>query len=814
MSNAASVSGATRADEYGRTGGGGSELASARGRNRRPALIACLAVVVAVLLANAVYLLGVRSNDPMLYHSGLGSPTHGLTDIGPDSGHYPHTIDANDGWTVQSLGKLSAQMWKNGQVPLWNPFEGLGQPLAGEQQSAAFFQPFIMLNLLPNGSFLMHLALELVAGLTMLAFLRSLRLTWVASTVGGILFAINGVFSVMTNAPFNPIAFLPMVLWGVELVASDVRRRTRPRVGIVVIALGLAWMLSAGFPETALIQGLVIAAWVLVRTPALAPSRLRFLMWNGVGAVAGIALAAPLLLTLKHFLGFAFTAYHGGGERPPWKYHAYAFYGLFGEYLAGPFSSSTLMNGVAGYVTLASLLCAVIGLFGRHPRGVKIMLVTLITLLMLNMFGVEVVNRVLYAIPGVDLVLLYKYGIILLVFAFTLLTAYGLDDLGRGRVRRGAVWTAAAVTTAYVTAGVIYLALSDRVSHPTWTSVAAGLFGFVIMALTAAFAWGSRAKAAGPETGGAGTRPRPTKRAASAALVAGLVIVAEAGASYATPQLNASPPKPIDTAPPAYLQEHLGTSRFFTLGPIQPNYGSYWQIAELNVNDLPVPEKYSTYVMDHLRPPKGTPAYIRPTRGFNPFMPYLLVTRNSPAWGQKRILAAYGQQQAAYRDAGVRYVVAAPGVVDGASASRLGLRRVFGSKKAEIFEDAAARPYYDTRGACRVEKQTRESVTLDCARPTTLVRRELSTPGWSATINGTKKHLPSGPNQLFQTVRAPGGRSTISFAYQPPHFRAAAALSLVTLAALCLQLVPLRTRRRRESRGESAATRSEEPRSL
>lgn len=58
-----------------------------------------------------------------------------------------------------------------------------------------------------------------------------------------------------------------------------------------------------------------------------------------------------------------------------------------------------------------------------------------------------------------------------------------------------------------------------------------------------------------------------------------------------------------------------------------------------------MPEKYSTYVMDHLRPPKGTPAYIRPTRDFNPFVPYLLVTRNSPAWGQKRILTAYGQQQ-------------------------------------------------------------------------------------------------------------------------------------------------------------------------
>ncbi|NMG32789.1 hypothetical protein, partial [Aromatoleum evansii] len=131
------------------------------------------------------------------------------------------------------------------------------------------------------------------------------------------------------------------------------------------------------------------------------------------------------------------------------------------------------------------------------------------------------VNTMLYAIPGVDLVLLYKYGIILLVFVFTLLAAYGLDDLGRGRVRRGAVWAAAAVATAYVTAGVTYLVLSDRVLHPTWTSVVAALFGLVIIALTAAFVWGSRAKAADPERDDAGARHSPTKRAASAALVAG-----------------------------------------------------------------------------------------------------------------------------------------------------------------------------------------------------------------------------------------------------------------------------------------------------
>lgn len=95
-------------------------------------------------MANAVYLLGVRSNNPVLYYSGLGSPTRGVV-----AGS--QTIDANVGWTAQALGRLAAQMWQHGHIPLWNYDEGLGQPLAGEMQSAALFQPFILLQLLPDG---------------------------------------------------------------------------------------------------------------------------------------------------------------------------------------------------------------------------------------------------------------------------------------------------------------------------------------------------------------------------------------------------------------------------------------------------------------------------------------------------------------------------------------------------------------------------------------------------------------------------------------------------------------------------------------
>jgi Bacterial membrane protein YfhO len=51
----------------------------------------------------------------------------------------------------------------------------------------------------------------------------------------------------------------------------------------------------------------------------------------------------------------------------------------------------------------------------------------------------------------------------------------------------------------------------------------------------------------------------------------------------------------------AFLKKHLGNSRFFTLGPLQPNYRSYFYrsyfgIGSLNVDDIPIPEAFSTYV--------------------------------------------------------------------------------------------------------------------------------------------------------------------------------------------------------------------------
>ena len=75
---------------------------------------------------------------------------------------------------------------------------------------------------------------------------------------------------------------------------------------------------------------------------------------------------------------------------------------------------------------------------------------------------------------------------------------------------------------------------------------------------------------------------------------------------FAVPQLSAPREVQTDLAPVAYLQQHLGLSRFFSMGPLFPNYGSYFGVAALNSDDFPS-APFARYVRAHLD------RYVEPT---------------------------------------------------------------------------------------------------------------------------------------------------------------------------------------------------------
>jgi uncharacterized membrane protein YfhO len=60
------------------------------------------------------------------------------------------------------------------------------------------------------------------------------------------------------------------------------------------------------------------------------------------------------------------------------------------------------------------------------------------------------------------------------------------------------------------------------------------------------------------------------------------------------------------------------------------------------------------------------------------------------------------------------------------------------------------------------------------------VRRELSFPGWTATVDGRRVPIRT-VDRLFQTIDVPAGASHVEFSYTPPHWTLAVLLFLVGL---------------------------------
>ena len=257
----------------------------------------------------------------------------------------------------------------------------------------------------------------------------------------------------------------------------------------------------------------------------------------------------------------------------------------------------------------------------------------------------------------------------------------------------------------------------------------------------------------------------------------------------------------IDVAPVAYLQSHLGYSRFYTLladpssgrptvgGPIAPNYGSFYGIASANYLDVPVPESFASYVHSSLDSGAGSEFFTGTQfgRGAGVSNPYAELVAHLRAFEQL----------------GVRYLVA--GAHQPVVASVPGAQRVFDDGHVAIYELRAASSYFSTAGArCTLEVASRTQVTATCAGPAALERHELSFPGWHASVNGHAVSIAAGPVP-FMSLALPPGRSVVTFGYEPTYVRAAEVLAFAALLTLAAPFVasagPVRRRRRRGGPG-------------
>jgi hypothetical protein len=698
---------------------------------------AMLLIAGVVIVANVPYLLGIFDANPL----GPRASLVGGVVAGPVGGQL--TIDPNNGFVSQALGHRAALDLIHLRLPWWNPYEATGVPLAGEMQSAAFFPP-TLLTLFGNGQLYEHLLLELVSGLATYLVLRRLAVTRWAAAAAGIAFGLNGTFAWFSHAPVNPVAFLPLLVLGVEH-AYHAAADGRPG-GWWLIAVAGTLSVYAGFPETAYIDAVAGVIWFGWRMGCLEPARRRsLLVKGGLGALVGALLCAPLgIAALDYFnhgdLSTHATSIYGSAHVPPNGLPQLLLPYIYGPILGFTGPGAQLMSVwvvVGGYLSTSLVLLAVLGLISRGRRGLRLVLAVWLLLVFARMYGqIPLLGHVLGWLPGMARVAFFRYGTPALEFTVIVLAALGLDSLIRvPEHRRRALWAAVGML---VLIGIVALAarplasgLGAKYNARPYFEVAVAWGVLIVLGLAAASASWARER--------------------RGALLCAVMAI-DALALFVAPELSAPRAVTVDTAPVAYLSRHLGEGRFFTLGPVQPNYGSYFGIGSANINDLPIPTAYANYIHTRLD------RYVEPTvfvgntgGGRSPFFPS----------ATQELL----QNLAGYRAAGVSYILSPAGQDFGANGGVFTL--VDRTPTTNIYRLSGSASYFSA-ASCRVRSSDRQSATVTCPSRSTLVRLETNLPGWSATVAGRRAPI-SEVDGLFQSVPVPAGIHTVQFSYSPPN---------------------------------------------
>ncbi len=134
--------------------------------------------------------------------------------------------------------------WRQGQMPLVNPYQLAGQPLAANSQSGAFYPLHILFAFVPGSVPFKMLLLGVIhaflAGLGVFVWLRRLRVSETGAVVAGVGFAMSQfmiAWAPLASVP-TTVSWIPWALAG--LVAASLPRK------VAEVGLAVGMMLLAG----------------------------------------------------------------------------------------------------------------------------------------------------------------------------------------------------------------------------------------------------------------------------------------------------------------------------------------------------------------------------------------------------------------------------------------------------------------------------------------------------------------------------------------------------------------------------------------
>ncbi len=753
-------------------------------------------VMMAPALAHGVYL------GPISWVSG-----YGLANQAGVATAIPHAFDQ-----VSEMIPWTNLAWTqvhHGHLPLWNPYSGLGMPLAFNWQSTAFGLPTLVGYLFPvRLAYTVQVLVTLViAGTGMYVLGRVLRLGVLGCVMAALVYELGGPFVGWLGWPIAAVTAWAGWLFAAAIVVV----RGRHRGGaLVFLALAVAGAVYGGQPDILT----VLASSVVVFLVVLLATRARWAGGSGpivrpvgdlvVATVAGAALSAPLLLPGLQLVSGSLRSGKGVSDALPAQNIVLALFQGFdglpvaGSRWFGP-SSYTPSTTYVGVIAVALAVVAVVAAFklGAHrpevvalaATGVVMGLIVYLPLMESLLDGLPVVGNVLW-----------RRATVPMMFSVAALAGVGADVLVRAQAQRAvARWAA----TAFAVLGVVLAGLwlwargmlpaaeaSMRDRSFLWPA-AATLLGLVVAGILARGggngSWRAR---------GAARARRRARWWAVLALIAcetGFLVTAGAPLLASSPTYLASSPAEAKLARAVGSSiVGFGTNACFTheLG-IVPDVNVALGVQEFALYDPLVPRTYNT----SWETSTGQPAYPVTSLGvpYSFFCPAVTTATLARRYGVGFVL----EPARARGPAGAVFAMKVGDEklyrIPGASAATLSAVTAAGAIPGE---DAPGTPVPVTHpdpATWRLE--------ISGDRPQVLRLHLTDVPGWHATVDGRPLVLQRYLEMMLQ-ARVPAGRHLIVLHYRPPAFTAGLGLAAAAVLGLVILLVVGGTRRRR---GQSRA---------
>jgi Bacterial membrane protein YfhO len=403
-------------------------------------------------------------------------------------------------WTIEPWFKLiSEQYWGEFSLPLWNPYNAFGMPLAATAQPQPFFPLTALLSLhVTAWTYSLFILARLLLGGLLTYFLARQFLDFLPSLFAAIAFMLSGHFLLFLNMPHLSVEVLTPGL----VLAYEILARRNSWAAVAGVAAMIFLISTGGMPESMFLIVAFGCLYFVCRVlfdPEMRGRAASLFVKFLAAVLFGFALSAFVLLPFVELVRLAFDAHQPsnvGGLRA-----GLARDGDFAstiQYLLplilGPPLFSTLQtipapSGLRGYWGIMPFFFAVAAvLFAcwRRRSSVKSELFVIgffsitLVLMVLKRYGSPVIHWI-GALPLSEMVVYPKYQEPLIALCIAMLAGFGFSALVERRATSRLFLAAAVVVAAAVLAtGGTYL---PRVLAPElkW----AKLFYFVSMAMGA-----------------------------------------------------------------------------------------------------------------------------------------------------------------------------------------------------------------------------------------------------------------------------------------------------------------------------------------